>query len=165
MAGLRHPLAVLPTRLRKTVKRRRTVMCAVMREPQREPQREPRRKLGADQAAVAAGSAPAIEPLFGCAKGLISGWIGAGCRALVQNAVGDALHALRCAAGYSVRWLLRAVVCRGLSGFFYAFQALVACFARLLQAVPTRTTLMESARTLKRRSSRRLPWSPHAALG
>ena len=47
-------------RLRKTVKRQRTILGVVMREVQR--------KLGANQAAVAAGGAPANEP--GNAKAL-----------------------------------------------------------------------------------------------
>ena len=32
----------------------------------------------------------------------------------VQGAMGDALHALSCAAGYNIRWLLRAIAHLGL---------------------------------------------------
>ena len=37
-------------------------------------------------------------------------------RCWLQGAVGDALHALSCAAGYNIRWLLRAIVRLGLKG-------------------------------------------------
>ena len=47
-------------RLRKTVKRQRTILGAVMRGVQR--------KLDGDWAAVAAGGAPANEPLIGHTK-------------------------------------------------------------------------------------------------
>ena len=46
----------------------------------------------------------AIEPLIGHTKAdhrMDRCWL--------QGAVGDALHALSCAAGYSIRWLLRAI--------------------------------------------------------
>lgn len=37
-------------------------------------------------------------------------------RCWLQGATGDALHALCCAVGYNLRWLMRAVVCLGLRG-------------------------------------------------
>ena len=37
-------------------------------------------------------------------------------RCWLQGAVGDALHALCCAVGYNLRWLMRAVVRLGLKG-------------------------------------------------
>ena len=46
-----------------------------------------------------------------------------------KGAVGDALHALCCAAGYNIRWLLRAIVRLGLQGLFCAFSALAVCLA------------------------------------
>ena len=55
----------------------------------------------------------AIEPLIGHAKAdhrMDRCWL--------QGAVGDALHALSCAAGYNIRWLLRAIVRLGVGGFF-----------------------------------------------
>jgi IS5 family transposase len=39
-------------------------------------------------------------------------------RCWLAGATGDALHAVLCAAGYNVRWLMRAVVRLGLTGFF-----------------------------------------------
>ena len=35
-------------------------------------------------------------------------------RCWLQGALGDALHAVSCAAGYNLRWLLRAIVRLGL---------------------------------------------------
>ena len=58
----------------------------------------------------------AIEPLIGHTKTdhrMDRCWL--------QGAVGDALHALSCAAGYNIRWLLRAIARLGLGGLFCAF--------------------------------------------
>ena len=55
----------------------------------------------------------AIEPLIGHTKAdhrMDRCWL--------QGAMGDALHALSCAAGYNIRWLLRAIVRLGLGGAF-----------------------------------------------
>lgn len=38
-----------------------------------------------------------------------------------KGQTGDAIHAVLCAAGYNLRWLMRAVVRLGLSGFFARF--------------------------------------------
>ena len=73
---------------------------------------------------------------------------------------------LSCAAGYNIRWLLQAIVRLGLGGLFYALSAVAACLAYLLQAVPARTKLMESAlRTPQRRPLANLPAPSFAALG
>jgi IS5 family transposase len=48
----------------------------------------------------------------------------------------DALHALSCAAGYNIRWLLRAIVRLGLGGLFYALSAVIAYAASLLRPLP-----------------------------
>ena len=48
---------------------------------------------------------PAIEPAIGHTKSdhrMDRCWL--------QGALGDALHALSCAAGYNIRWLMRAIV-------------------------------------------------------
>ncbi len=42
-------------------------------------------------------------------------------RCWLKGAIGDALHALSCAVGYNVRWLMRAVLRLGLKGFLLAF--------------------------------------------
>ncbi len=55
----------------------------------------------------------AIEPMIGHAKSdnrMDRCWL--------QGALGDALHALSCAAGYNIRWLLRAIVRLGLKVAF-----------------------------------------------
>ena len=61
----------------------------------------------------------AIEPLIGHTKAdhrMDRCWL--------QGAVGDALHALGCAAGYNIRWLLRAITRLGLTGHFCALSAM-----------------------------------------
>ncbi len=39
-------------------------------------------------------------------------------RCWLKGAAGDAIHAVLCAAGYNLRWLMRAVVRLSLKGFF-----------------------------------------------
>jgi hypothetical protein len=80
-----------------------------------------------------------------------------------QGAIGNALHALRRAAGYNIRWLLRATVRLGLGRFSYTLSAVAACLTCLLQVMLQRTRVMESARTAQRRPSSRAPsWSLRA---
>ena len=101
----------------------------------------------------------AIEPLIGHTKAdhrMDRCWL--------QGAMGDALHALSCAAGYNIRWLLRAIVRLGLGGLFYALWAVVACLAGLLHAVPARTGLDKPATLPQRRPSSNLPWLSLAGL-
>ena len=81
----------------------------------------------------------AIEPLIGHTKAdhrMDRCWL--------QGAVGDALHALSCAAGYNIRWLLRAITGLGLKGLFFALWAVATYVAS------RRGLLME---TLKRQRS------------
>ena len=42
-------------------------------------------------------------------------------RCWLKGAIGDALHALSCAVGYNLRWLMRAVLRLGLKGFLLGF--------------------------------------------
>lgn len=70
----------------------------------------------------------AVEPAIGHLKhdnGMDRCWL--------QGACGDALHAVLCAAGYNVRWLLRAIVRLGLKGLvapvFAALAMLTHAFA------------------------------------
>ena len=61
----------------------------------------------------------AIEPLIGHTKAdhrMDRCWL--------QGAVGDALHALGCAAGYNIRWLLRAITRLGMKGLFCVLSAM-----------------------------------------
>ena len=46
-------------------------------------------------------------------------------RCWLKGAVGDALHALCCAAGYNIRWLLRAIARKGLAALLLALMQLV----------------------------------------
>ena len=39
-------------------------------------------------------------------------------RCWLQGALGDALHSISCAAGYNLRWLMRAIVRLGISTVF-----------------------------------------------
>ena len=55
-------------------------------------------------------------------------------RCWLKEAEGDALHAVLCAAGYNLRWLLRAVARLGLEWFF----ALCALLQGLLLSVAIR---------------------------
>jgi IS5 family transposase len=71
----------------------------------------------------------AIEPLIGHTKAdhrMDRCWL--------QGALGDALQALSCAAGYNIRWLLRAIARLGLHGPFCAWSAVVMCAVGLLGA-------------------------------
>ena len=42
-----------------------------------------------------------------------------------------------CAAGYNIRWLLRAITRLGLQGLFFALSAVVVCVVALLRALLT----------------------------
>ena len=93
----------------------------------------------------------AIEPLIGHTKAdhrMDRCWL--------QGAIGDALHALSCAAGYNIRWLLRAIVRLGLNGLFYALSAVLACLACLLQVMAAPTRPAASTRPLRSRPAHRL---------
>ena len=53
-------------------------------------------------------------------------------RCWLLGATGDALHAVLCAAGYNIRWLLRAIVRLGLKGLFAPLFALLVTLATVL---------------------------------
>ena len=66
----------------------------------------------------------AIEPAIGHLKhdnGMDRCWL--------QGATGDALHAVLCAAGYNIRWLLRSIVRLGLTGLVAPLFALLVTLA------------------------------------
>ena len=76
----------------------------------------------------------AIEPLIGHTKAdhrMDRCWL--------QGAMGDALHALCCAAGYNIRWLMRAIARLGLGGLFCALSVLVAYAMRRLEVTLAKT--------------------------
>lgn len=100
MIDLRHPLAVLASRLPWSQE---------------------------EQAVCAArpGSRQAIEPAIGHTNhdnGTDRCWL--------KGQTGDALHAVLCAAGHNIRWLLRAMTRLGLRGLFLRLLALTALIAR-----------------------------------
>ena len=93
----------------------------------------------------------AIEPLIGHTKAdhrMDRCWL--------QGAVGDALHALCCAAGYNIRWLLRAIARLGLQGLFCALSAMVVCAVGLLGVL---LASPRAARATARTAPVRLPAS------
>jgi IS5 family transposase len=98
----------------------------------------------------------AIEPLIGHTKAdhrMDRCWL--------QGAVGDALHALCCAAGYNIRWLLRAITRLGLQGLFYALSVVVMCAIALWGAS---LASPRAARAAVRSASPRLPASVSMGL-
>ena len=153
-------------RLKRTVKRQRTILGVVMREVQR--------KLDADRQSIAAGGAPTSEPSspkamrelvmwleraerirtqqimhrgkFKSLSGLERRWLkrrqaiepaighanadNRMDRCWLHGALGDALHALSCAAGYNIRWLLRAIVRLAAKRHLFALPKL-ALYARI----------------------------------
>jgi IS5 family transposase len=72
----------------------------------------------------------AIEPLIGHTK-----TDHRMCRCWLQGAMGHALHALCCAAGYNILWLLRAIARLGLGTRFCTLSAVLAWGPGLLRAV------------------------------
>jgi transposase, IS5 family len=69
-------------------------------------------------------------------------------RCWLQGATGDALHAVLCAAGFNIRWLLRAIARRGLAAVLFALYGLALCVARSWFAVSDRR--MDAQRPLTR---------------
>jgi len=55
-------------------------------------------------------------------------------RCWLQGALGDALHSISCAAGYNLRWLLRAIARLDLGAVFLR---LLQAALSLAQAIPT----------------------------
>ena len=91
----------------------------------------------------------AIEPLIGHTKAdhrMDRCWL--------QGALGDALHALSCAAGYNIRWLLRAIARLGLGALFCALFAVAVCVASLMGTV---LAAPKAIRTTVRHASLRSP--------
>ena len=56
-------------------------------------------------------------------------------RCYLKGSLGDALHAISCAAGYNIRWLMRAMLRLGLTGLF-ALLNLLLWFALALRCTP-----------------------------
>ncbi len=73
----------------------------------------------------------AIEPVIGHLKS--DHRMG---RCHLKGSLGDKLHALLCAAGYNVRWLLRMMEKKGLRAFLCALRAMAATTVRREQRLP-----------------------------
>ncbi len=85
----------------------------------------------------------AIEPIIGHAKqdhGMRRCWL--------KGQTGDALHAVLCAAGYNLRWLLRAIVRLGLRAVFLVLTRLLAHTSAVMQPVIALTQRTEHARSI-----------------
>jgi len=102
----------------------------------------------------------AIEPLIGHTK--VDHRMD---RCWLHGAMGDALHALSCAVGYNLRWLLRAIDRLALRGLLYALSAVLACIACLLKALPQQKKTLASPPTPQRRPASNLPPWSLVALG
>ena len=102
----------------------------------------------------------AIEPLIGHTKAdhrMDRCWL--------QGAVGDALHALSCAAGYNIRWLMRAIARLGLAGLSCALSAAFAYALGMLQALHTGSSALRSNSRPARIAGPGLARSVMAAVG
>jgi IS5 family transposase len=102
----------------------------------------------------------AIEPLIGHTKTdhrMDRCWL--------QGAVGDALHALSCAAGYNIRWLMRAIARLGLRGVFCALSAALAYAVGMLQALHGASSALRPNRRPARIAGPGLARSVMAAVG
>lgn len=67
-------------------------------------------------------------------------------RCYLKGSVGDALHAISCAAGYNIRWLIRAIMRLGLKGLF-ALAFLVSTMATMMTNLLTPRQLLLGMRT------------------
>ena len=52
-------------------------------------------------------------------------------RCWLSGSSGDALHAVLCAAGFNIRWLLRAIAAKGLAALLLAFSQVALYAARI----------------------------------
>ncbi len=95
----------------------------------------------------------AIEPMIGHAKSdnrMDRCWL--------QGALGDALHTLSCAAGYNIRWLLRAIARLDLKVVFLRLFLSI-----MTAAITAKSTCGQRVATLMRSIAARLTWSATAS--
>lgn len=57
-------------------------------------------------------------------------------RCWLKGSEGDALHAVLCAAGFNIRWLLRAIARLGLKGLFFALTLMTFISRQAIIALP-----------------------------
>ena len=67
-------------------------------------------------------------------------------RCYLKGSIGDALHAISCAAGYNIRWLMRAIMRLGLRGLF-ALVFLAAWFTGMRQSGSPKTCVARTTRS------------------
>jgi IS5 family transposase len=97
----------------------------------------------------------AIEPAIGHAKAdhrMDRCWL--------KGSEGDALHAVLCAAGFNIRWLLRAIARQAAKAISVAF-SLAALYAAIAVMLGTLTTSAASSRAVAHRPAWRV-WMDHA---
>ncbi len=95
----------------------------------------------------------AIEPMIGHAKSdnrMDRCWL--------QGALGDALHALSCAPGYNIRWLMRAIVRLGLRVVFLRL-LLAALMAPMARPSSAKSSYASRLAAWARSGAARLTWS------
>lgn len=101
----------------------------------------------------------AIEPAIGHAKSdhrMDRCWL--------QGSLGDALHTVLCAAGFNIRWLLRAIARGGLKAVLLAFSGLWAALMAALQARYEGSADMGSTSRRSKTPSSSRPWRRAPAL-
>ena len=161
-------------RLRRVVKRQRTILGVLIREAKRKlqnttdnalalnslniwleraervraQQRQDKNKLYALHApeVECIGKGKAESPTSSASKSVWPSPTSKACWWL-QGATGDALHALCCAVGYNLRWLLRAVVRLGLKGLFLCLFWL-AYWVRFALMTLTRVTISDHSASM-----------------
>ena len=69
-------------------------------------------------------------------------------RCWLKGALGDALHCISCAAGYNVRWLMRAIVAKGIKPFCWLYLAQVLAALQALLCSCKRVCVFNSAVSL-----------------
>jgi Transposase domain (DUF772) len=67
-------------------------------------------------------------------------------RCWLQGTLGDALHAVLCAAGYNLRWLLRAMVRLGLAAVFFALKFLYKMQTRVAHQTRNSSSILQFTR-------------------
>ena len=81
-------------------------------------------------------------------------------RCWLHGAVGDALHALTCPAGYNIRLLLRAIARLDLRGLFCALSAVATYALAMLQMMPFTLSCLGTAAVARPSASHRLNSEP-----
>lgn len=76
-------------------------------------------------------------------------------RCWLSGSTGDALHAVLCAAGFNIRWLLRAIAAKGLAALLLLFSQMALYAASIV--MPSQIPASATARPIQRPDQRRQP--------